>query len=228
MAESKRVYEPHLWQAVLTILQSLTAKLALTGIKYTAYPQTPFYLEEYGEKYIFEHPYLQHGGAGTRDNDYFNFHPGLVPKYGGNNFSITVGLRHDSLAWLHTGKATPHALFWNFVYTDSTDVGALLKFNSKDSTTTVQNYVNLPLLGGSVTSDPLGVIFVRTTGATADLSPAVIAVLNGFGLERPVDDAIKGIYPLTVIHHTYVNPDTGVAPWIGSLVTPVQIHFVAS
>jgi len=227
MQQSERIYEFRLLGAVQGITTLVSQKLAATGIKYNVLPQTPYPLNEYGEKYIFAHKYAQHGGAGTRDNLYYNFHPGYVPKYGGNNFSITVGLRHDSPSWKALGKANPHALFWNFVYSDSTDVGALMKFNSKD-TTTVQSYTSLPALGGSATTDPLNVIYVRTTGVTSGTNANVIAALTGLGLHTPLDNPLTNIYPLTIIHHVYVNPDTGVAPWDGSICTPIQIHFETS
>jgi len=221
--QSERIYEFRLLGAVQAITSIVSQKLAATGIKYEALPQTPYPLNEYGEKYIFEHKQAQHGGAGTRDNAYYNFHPAYVPKYGGNNFSLTIGLRHDSPSWEELGKAHPHALFWNFVYSDSSDVGALLKFNSKD--TTVQSYTSLPALGGSAVADPLNVIYVRTTGVTDGTTAPVIAALTGLGLLTPLDNALTDVYPLTIIHHVYVNPDTGVAPWDGSICTPIQIHF---
>jgi len=227
-AQSEYVYEPHLLNAVVNITGIITKALTVNApsVHWTVYPQTAAFFEEFGEKYIFEHKYAQHGGTGTRDNNYYFYNPALVPTYGTLNFTIAVGLRHDSLSWTKLGKASPHALFWNFVYSDSTEVGALTSFNNHDAT--VQSYVTLPTLGGSLVNDPLGVIWVRPIGVTSTTSPVIKAVLNGLGLLPTTDENLKGVNPLTVIHHTYVNPDTGVAPWLGSIVTPLQIHITGA
>jgi len=231
--QSEYAYEPRLWQAAQTVLGVVTQSLAVlaASLKFTLYPQTAFRLEEFGEKYVFEHDYAQHGGAGTRDSAYYLYHPGLVPDYGSLNFSIVVGLRHDSVNWLATGKKTPHTLFWNLVYADSTDVGALMRFNHHDAGLQSYNSLNATYFPGAAAVDPLNVIYVRTTGVTSTTNPAIVQVLQKIGLVAPTpayDNPLKGVYPLTVIHHAYVNPDTGVAPFVGSIIAPIQIHAIGA
>jgi len=223
-AASEYTYEPHLWNAVEAVTVALTKALATSTptLKWTIYPQTAMNIDDFGERYIFEHAYAQHGGGSTRDANYYNWHPGLVPKYGTLNFSVVVGLRHESPAWELLGKATPHAVFWNLVYDDSSNVGALEKFNNLD--TTVQHYNSLPLSAGA--ADPLGVIWVRPVGVTATTVAGITLALEALGLKVPIDQALADVNPLTVLHHIYVNPDTGVAPWTGSIVAPIQIHCI--
>jgi len=226
MAASEHIYEPRLLSAVTNITVALTHALAsLTNYHFTIYPQLATYLDEFGEKYIFEHKYAQHGGGGTRDNAYYNFHPGLLPIYGTQNFSISVGLRHESIAWTSLGKATPHATFWNIAYSDATNVGSLMRFNHLDAD--LQAWNGLPFLGAGAGSDPLNVIWVRTTGVTSTTDPAITAVLSGgLKLHVPHDDPLAFKAPMAAIHHAYANPDTGVAPWGGSIIAPIQIHVI--
>jgi len=233
--KSKTIYEHHLWEATLTILTTLKTALtsSLTGWSFNVYPQTASYFEEFGEKYIFEHQYQQHGGTGTRDNNYYFYNPGLLPIYGvpipttpagAPNVTVIVGLRHDSHNWIGLGKPNPQALFWNIVYSDQSDLGALTSFNGQDAS--LQSYATLTKLGGSAAADPLNVIWVRVFGGGPTLNPIIAGVLQNFGLAIPNDAPVAHINPLVAIHHTYVNPDTGVAPWQASLVTPIQIHIV--
>jgi len=135
-----------------------------------------------------------------------------------------VGLRHDSHNWAGLGKPTPQALFWNIVYSDQSALGALTNFNGLDAS--LQSYATLPTLGGSATTDPLNVIWVRVFGVTSATNAVFNSVFQELGLKVPIDNAVAGVNPLIAVHHTYVNPDTGVAPWQASLVTPIQIHII--
>jgi hypothetical protein len=229
MAASEHTYEPRLLgalQAIMTVIKTELTTQTGTVLKWTAYPQTATFLDEFGEKYIFSHASLQHGGGGTRDNAYFMYHPGVIPIYGLLNFSIVVGLRHERAAsWALVGKPKGHATFWNLAYSDQTNTGALMRFNNFDPN--CLNYQSLLTLGGSVANDPLNAIFVRVTGVTTHTNAAIKGVLaKYFGTAVPLDNDIEGKAPMGVLHHAYVNPDTGVAPWQASVIAPMQIHFI--
>jgi len=228
-AASELAYEPRLLGAVQAILgvikQELTTQTG-AALKWTAYPQGAIFIDEYGEKQIFSHAFLQHGGGGTRDNAYFLYHPGVIPTYGTLNFSIVVGLRHERTAsWALVGKPKGHSTFWNLAYSDQTNTGALMRFNNFDPY--CLNYQSLLTLGGSVANDPLNAIFVRVTGVTSLTNPAIKSVLaKYFGTNVATDNDLAGKAQMGVLHHAYVNPDTGVAPWQGSVMAPMQIHFI--
>jgi len=76
-------------------------------------------------------------------------------------------------------------------------------------------------------NDPLNAIFVRVTGVTSLTNPAIKSVLaKYFGTNVATDNDLAGKAQMGVLHHAYVNPDTGVAPWQGSVMAPMQIHFI--
>jgi hypothetical protein len=72
------------------------------------------------------------------------------------------------------------------------------------------------------------VIWARVFGVTSTTNPVFTAVFSELGLKVPIDNPVAHVNPLIAVHHTYVNPDTGVAPWQASLVTPIQIHILGT
>jgi len=236
--QSETVYEPQLQAAVGKLVAGITQALNTVGTAYTwtVVPQSSAPFSDVGEVYLFEKNYNQQGILGTRDTNYYVYNPVLTPVFGAAaanaQVTLVVGLRHDGLGWTqtipgfpqHVDKPHPHTIFWNQVWNAVGGTGVVGSFNSKD--TTLQNYLTLTNLGLTAAADPLNVIYVRTFGGTAATVTPIAQALGNFGitLQRNTGTTAQNVQGLSVIHRTYVNPDTGVAPWVGSVIAPVQIH----